>query len=79
MSDYDDTTSTKSSSEEDPLYSISFENARLEEENKNLKRTIQFYQTELEKFRSPPFIVSEVIWRGEEGKAIVRLPNQSNF
>ena len=34
----------------DPLYSISFENQKLEEENKNLKRTVQFYQTELEKF-----------------------------
>lgn len=65
--------------EEDPLYSISFENARLEEENKNLKRTIQFYQTELEKFRNPPFVVSEVISVTNDSKAIVRLPNQSNF
>jgi proteasome regulatory subunit len=64
---------------EDPLYSISFENAKLEEENKNLKRTIQFYQTELEKFRTPPFIVSEVISILDEKKAIVKLPNQSNF
>ena len=65
--------------DDDPLYSISFENARLEEENKNLKRTVQFYQTELEKFRTPPFVVSEVISITEDKKAIVRLPNQSNF
>lgn len=65
--------------DDDPLYSISFENARLEEENKNLKRTISFYQTELEKFRTPPFVVSEVISMTEDSKAIVRLPNQSNF
>ena len=65
--------------DDDPLYSISFENARLEEENKNLKRTVQFYQVELEKFRTPPFVVSEVISITDEKKAIVRLPNQSNF
>lgn len=65
--------------EKDPLYSISFENSRLEEENKNLKRTIQFYQAEIEKYRNPPFIVSEVISVTDEGKAVIRLPNQSNF
>jgi len=64
---------------DDPLYSISFENSRLEEENKNLKRTIQFYQAELEKFRTPPFIVSEVLSVMDEGKVVVKLPNQSNF
>ncbi|MFW5704209.1 MAG: AAA family ATPase [Nanoarchaeota archaeon] len=64
---------------DDPLYSISFENARLEEENRNLKRTVQFYQTELEKFRTPPFIVSEIISVLPEKRAIVKLPNQSNF
>ena len=64
---------------EDPLYAISFENARLEEENKNLKRTVQFYQNELEKFRTPPFIVSEVLSVTDENQAIVKLPNQSNF
>ena len=67
------------SPQEDPLYAISYENARLEEENKNLKRTVQFYQAELEKFRTPPFIVSEVISITDEQKAIVKLPNQSNF
>ena len=67
------------SPQEDPLYAISYENARLEEENKNLKRTVQFYQAELEKFRTPPFIVSEIISITEEKKAIVKLPNQSNF
>ncbi|MCA9486357.1 AAA family ATPase [Candidatus Woesearchaeota archaeon] len=65
--------------DDDPLYSISFENARLEEENKNLKRTVQFYQTELEKFRTPPFIVSEILSITDEKKAIIKLPNQSNF
>lgn len=78
MAEYDDV-KRGNRIDDDPLYSISFENARLEEENKNLKRTILFYQTELEKFKTPPFIVSEVISITEENKAIVRLPNQSNF
>lgn len=77
MSDYDGV--RRSRSEEDPLYSMSFENAKLEEENKNLKRTVQFYQAELEKFRTPPFIVSEIISVVDDKKAIVKLPNQSNF
>lgn len=78
MSEYSDIRKNERS-DDDPLYSISFENARLEEENKNLKRTVQFYQTELEKFRTPPFIVSEIISLTDDKKAIVRLPNQSNF
>ena len=64
---------------EDPLYAISFENSRLEEENKNLKRTIEFYQTELEKFRRPPFIVTEILSKVNEDDYIVKLPSQSNF
>jgi len=80
MEKYDDNRiSSDSSLNDDPLYSISFENARLEEENKNLKRTVQFYQTELEKFRTPPFIISEVLSIAENNKVVVRLPNQSNF
>ncbi|MCA9459528.1 MAG: hypothetical protein KC550_03195 [Nanoarchaeota archaeon] len=64
---------------DDPLYSISFENARLEEENKNLKRTVEFYRVELDKFRTPPFVVSEIISMTDENRAIIKLPNQSNF
>ena len=79
MTDYDDVKRPSSGINDDPLYSISFENARLEEENKNLKRTVSFYQTELEKFRTPPFVVSEVISLTDNKKAVVRLPNQSNF
>lgn len=78
MAEYDDV-KRGNRIDDDPLYSISFENARLEEENKNLKRTVIFYQTELEKFKTPPFIVSEVISITDDNKAIVRLPNQSNF
>ncbi len=69
----------ESFSSDDPLYTLSFENSKLEEENKNLRRTVQFYQSELEKFRNPPFIVSEVISITDEKRAIVKLPNQSNF
>ena len=79
MNDEYDGVKSERATDEDPLYSISFENARLEEENKNLKRTIQFYQTELEKFRTPPFIVSEIISITDENRAIIKLPNQSNF
>lgn len=63
----------------DPLYNLSSENSKLEEENQNLKRTIQFYQTEIEKFRHPPFVVSELISITKKGQAIVKLPNHSNF
>jgi proteasome regulatory subunit len=66
-------------SNQDVLYNISYENARLEEENRNLKRTIEFYKIELDKFRTPPFIVSEVVSLQPENRAIVKLPNQSNF
>ena len=71
--------SSGANANEDPLYTLSYENSRLDQENKNLKRTVQFYQVELEKFRNPPFIVSEVISITDDKKAIVRLPNQSNF
>lgn len=79
MSETDDLRKPGNRLDDDPLYSISFENARLEEENKNLKRTVQFYQAELEKFRTPPFVVSEVISITDDYKAVIRLPNQSNF
>lgn len=78
MDNYDEI-KRESHSSDDPLYSISFENQRLEDEVKNLKRTVKFYQTELEKFRTPPFIVSELISLTDDKKAIVKLPNQSNF
>lgn len=79
MSESDDIRKPGNRLDDDPLYSISFENAKLEEENKNLKRTVQFYQAELEKFRTPPFVVSEVISITDDYKAVIRLPNQSNF
>ena len=63
----------------DPLYNISYENSKLEEENKNLKRTIQFYQTELDKYRTPPFVVSEILSVINDTEIIIKLPNQSNF
>ena len=63
----------------DSIYMMSYENAKLEEENKNLKRTIEFYKSELEKFRNPPFIVSEIVSIQQGNRAIIKLPNQSNF
>ncbi|NQZ84868.1 MAG: AAA family ATPase [Nanoarchaeales archaeon] len=65
--------------DDDPLYNISFENQKLQEENSNLRRTVQFYQAELEKFRTPPYVVSEIISVSNENQALVKLPNQSNF
>lgn len=75
----DDLQATQTKYEEDPIYSISSENSRLDEENKNLKRTVLFYQTELAKYRNPPFIVSEILSITDENQAIIKLPNQSNF
>jgi proteasome regulatory subunit len=79
MNNEDDVNSMTPRLDDDPLYNISFENQKLEEENKNLKRTVQFYQTELEKFRTPPYVVSEVISINDKNQALVKLPNQSNF
>lgn len=74
------TTTDKSQNYDDNIrYAMTHENMRLEEENKNLKRTVQFYQAELEKFRTPPFLVSEIIALPKEDQAVVKLPNQSNF
>jgi proteasome regulatory subunit len=79
MNNESDVNSMTTRLDDDPLYNISFENQKLEEENKNLKRTVQFYQTELEKFRTPPYVVSEVISVNDDNQALVKLPNQSNF
>lgn len=79
MNNQDDLKTMNSRLDDDPLYNISFENQKLDEENKNLKRTIQFYQTELEKFRTPPYVVSEVMSITPDNRALVKLPNQSNF
>ena len=70
---------TNSNYDDNMRYAMTHENMRLEEENRNLKRTVQFYQAELEKFRTPPFLVSEIIALPKEGQAVVKLPNQSNF
>lgn len=43
------------------------------EENKRLKSMVNYLQKELEKFRSPPLVVAEVIKPYGE-RAIVRLP-----
>ncbi|MDA3855679.1 MAG: AAA family ATPase [Candidatus Woesearchaeota archaeon] len=72
-------TESISKNSDDPLYTLSYENTRLEEENMNLKRTVKFYQTEIEKFRTPPFIVSEILSVTDDGKYVIKLPNQSNF
>jgi proteasome regulatory subunit len=79
MNNQDEVNSISTRLDDDPLYNISFENQKLEDENKNLKRTVQFYQTELEKFRTPPYVVSEIISITPKNQALVKLPNQSNF
>jgi proteasome regulatory subunit len=79
MNNQDEVNSMSTRLDDDPLYNISFENQKLEDENKNLKRTVQFYQTELEKFRTPPYVVSEIISITPKNQALVKLPNQSNF
>ena len=79
MNTEDDVKMMTSRLDDDPLYNISFENQKLQEENSNLRRTVQFYQAELEKFRTPPYVVSEIISVSNENQALVKLPNQSNF
>lgn len=79
MTNEDEIKTMTSRLDNDPLYNVTSENHRLEEENTNLKRTVKFYQTELEKFRTPPYVVSEVISITADNQALVKLPNQSNF
>ncbi len=79
MNNEDEIKTMSSRLDNDPLYNVTSENHRLEEENSNLKRTVKFYQTELEKFRTPPYVVSEVISITADNQALVKLPNQSNF
>ncbi len=51
---------------------------KLEEENKVLRETVNHLKTELQRFRTPPLLVAEIIEVLGEN-AIIRLPNGNNF
>ena len=70
---------SRQQSENDPLYTLSSENNRLESENIEMKRTVNFLTTELDKHRQPPFIVTEILSISENNQVVIRLPNQNNF
>ena len=60
------------------IYSYSTETNQLNEENKILRETVNKLKEELDRFKTPPLMVSEV--RDVMGKeAIIRLPNGNQF
>ena len=63
----------------DHLYSLTIENQRLLEENLSYKKAITFYKNEVDKFKTMPYLVTEILDIVEDNKAIVKLPNQSVF
>ena len=73
-----DTQSNKNFYEEQ-IYSISYENQKLTDENNSLKRTIDFYQNELSKLKQMPYVICELTYKTRDRKAVVRLSNQSSF
>ena len=54
------------------------ENSKLKNDIENLKRSIIFYQTELEKYKNTPLLISQVIAIKKNG-AIISLQNNNNF
>ena len=60
------------------IYSYSTESNQTSEENRILKDTVNKMREELEKFKSPPFMVCEVR-NVFEKEAVVRLPNGNQF
>ena len=60
------------------IYSYNSESNQLSEENKILRDTIGKLKEELDRFKTPPLMVSEI--RDVMGKeAIIRLPNGNQF
>ncbi len=60
------------------MYSYSADANQMSEENKILKETVNKLKEELDRFRTPPLMISEV--RNVFGKeAIIRLPNGNQF
>jgi len=60
------------------IYSYTSDTGQINEENRILKETVSKLKEELDKFRTPPLMVSEV--RNVIGKeAIIRLPNGNQF
>ncbi|MCK4860112.1 MAG: AAA family ATPase, partial [Candidatus Omnitrophica bacterium] len=60
------------------IYSYSSDTSQMSEENRILKETVSKLKEELDRFKVPPLMVSEV--RNVFGKdAIIRLPNGNQF
>jgi len=60
------------------LYSYSTDNGGLESENKMLREAVMQLKTELNKIRSPPLMVAEVVEKQEDA-ALIRIPNGNQF
>ncbi len=61
------------------IYNYSTMSNKIEEENRVLKETINKLKEELERFREPPLMVSEIMNVLDDGKAIIRIPNGNQF
>jgi proteasome regulatory subunit len=73
-----ETSTSEKITNNEEIYSISYENQRLTAENTSLKKTVEFYQKELDKFKQTPYVVCEVI-KIIKGKFVIKLQNQNNF
>jgi len=71
---------TKDAKKDDSVYYSYVANfSALEEENKLLRQTVQQLRTEVQKFRSNPLMVCEVIEVFSDKAAIIRIPNGNSF
>ena len=72
--------STKDAKKDDSVYYSYVANfSALEEENKLLRQTVQQLRTEIQKFRSNPLMICEVIEVFGDKSAIIRIPNGNSF
>lgn len=71
---------TKTAKKDDSVYYSYVANfSALEEENKLLRQTVQQLRTEIQKFRSNPLMICEVIEVSSDKSAIIRIPNGNSF
>lgn len=74
-----DTNITEPKKENSVYYSYVTNFSALEEENKLLRQTVQQLRTEMQKFKTNPLMVCEVIEVFDDKTAIIRIPNGNSF
>ncbi|MFH1408510.1 MAG: AAA family ATPase [Nanoarchaeota archaeon] len=72
------TSKDESKEVESVIYNYSMQTSQLEEENRLLRETVQNLRNELERFKAPPLMISDV--REKHGEhAVIRVPNGNQF